>query len=83
MLIDAAKSGFFDATLNYAWDVPYFQFYMGDLTSIPEAANYPAHQPITVDCKWNRNILPTLEILTSLYLHSSLRMDCIMKSNGK
>jgi hypothetical protein len=43
----------FNAVLDKKYEVPYFQFYMGDLGNFVEYANkLPAIDPISVECNY-------------------------------
>lgn len=58
---DALGSGLFDVTIDNQWQVPAFQFYMGDLTaSIPESKSYPSEDPLIVTCKFDNSKNSTL-----------------------
>lgn len=51
----ALTKGLYDMTLDKSYEVPAFQFYMGDLSNfIPNAAIYSATEPIVVACKWDQ-----------------------------
>jgi hypothetical protein len=53
---EALLKGFFDRVLDKSWDVPGFQFYMGDLGNFVEYANNaPSSDPFTATCKFNQS----------------------------
>lgn len=47
----AATMGLFDQVLDRRYEVPQFQFFMGDLGNFVDYANkLPAHDPFTISC---------------------------------
>ena len=51
----ALSLGLADVTLDKKWEVPSFQFYMGDLANaVNYAANFPADDNFSVECKWDK-----------------------------
>lgn len=47
--------GLFDQVLDKKYEVPYFQFFMGDLGNFIDYANtLPAHDPFTVSCSFSK-----------------------------
>ena len=60
----AATMGLFDQTLDKKFEVPYFQFFMGDLGNFVDYANYlPAHDPFTINCAFPANRSDELKIV--------------------
>lgn len=51
----ALELGLADVKLGKQWEVPSFQFYMGDLSNaVSFAEKVPADDPFEVECKWMR-----------------------------
>jgi len=49
----AVNQGLFNQELNKQYEVPYFQFFMGDLGNFVDYANkLPAHDPFTISCEF-------------------------------
>jgi hypothetical protein len=47
----AGAMGLFNQVLDKKYEVPYFQFFIGDLGNFVEYANkLPAHDPFTISC---------------------------------
>jgi|688.fasta_scaffold475953_2 hypothetical protein len=45
-----------DVKLDKKFEVPEFQFYMGDLANaVNYAENFPADDPFDISCKWSGN----------------------------
>ena len=45
--------GLVDVALDKKYEVPYFQFFMGDLGNFVDYANkLPAHDPFTITCAY-------------------------------
>lgn len=56
MVKEAISKGLFDVTVDKSWEVPGFQFFMGDLGNSVAYANYaPSADPFVVNCKCDRN----------------------------
>lgn len=54
MLKEAISKGLFDITLDRSWEVPGFQFYMGDLGNFVPSANFlPSNDNFIVRCNYN------------------------------
>jgi hypothetical protein len=52
-VLQASAAGLFNADLDKKYEVPYFQFFMGDLgNSVSYADRLPAHDPFTVSCNF-------------------------------
>ena len=50
----AVSSGLYAAKIDRLWEVPSFQFYMGDLSNvIPEASRYLPDSPFFGSCEWD------------------------------
>ena len=61
---EALYQGLYDRTIDSSWDVPGFQFYMGDLGNfVPYANNAYAMDRFGVQCKFNRTRLNELSIM--------------------
>lgn len=51
----AAAMGLFDQVLDKKFEVPTFQFFMGDMGNFVEYANkLPAHDPFTISCTFSK-----------------------------
>jgi hypothetical protein len=56
MIKEAIQKGLFDVSLDKSWEVPTFQFYMGDLGNSVIYANYaPSGDSFKVSCKCNQS----------------------------
>lgn len=52
----AASMGLFDQVLDKRYEVPFFQFFIGDLGNFVEYANkLPAHDPIAISCAFSKD----------------------------
>lgn len=60
----AASMGLFDQVLDKRYEVPFFQFFMGDMGNFVEYANkLPAHDPITISCAFATDRANDLKIM--------------------
>lgn len=58
----AASQGLFDQALDKNYEVPFFQFFIGDLGNFIDYANkLPAHDPITISCAFSKDRASELE----------------------
>ena len=81
------QTGILNVTIDRMWDVPNFQFYMGDLANVvPEAANsYQANDVVSVYCHWNGNedelMFQKYDKATDVYVQAG--MICTIKHYSK
>lgn len=60
----AASMGLFDQVLDKRYEVPFFQFFMGDMGNFVEYANkLPAHDPFTISCAFSKERESELKIM--------------------
>lgn len=56
MYKEGIAKGLFNLTLDRSWEVPGFQFYMGDLGNFVPSANFlPSNDNFTVRCNYNES----------------------------
>ena len=59
-----ATMGLFDQVLDKRYEVPMFQFFMGDMGNFIDYANkLPAHDPFTVSCTFSNERASDLKIM--------------------
>ena len=87
MFKEAITKGLFDITLDRNWEVPGFQFYMGDLGNFIPYANFlPSIDTFTVRCNYNASrAAKSLKILRyevhDLYVGVPLTCTVVYQNN--
>lgn len=71
--------------IDKKWQVPAFQFYMGDLSNVFSAAyDYKPDDPFDLDCKWDQNASNINMYLHDVHdLYVTFGQVCIAHYNGK
>jgi hypothetical protein len=71
MIVEAVNQGILNIVLNKLWEVPQFQFYMGDLANFMDYSNnFQADSPFTGVCSPLNGSHPLITVLdeTTIYL---------------
>lgn len=81
-LRDALRAGLFNVTLDKGWQVPAFQFFMGDLSgAIPAAEKYAPDDAFTAQCGWEGELKLSAFADNQVYVRTPLTCVLVHKTN--
>ena len=81
----AVSLGLYSVVIDKNWEVPVFQFFMGDLANfIPGAAKFVPDSPFYGACKWNQenSSLPSLKPFEDRQLSAEVPVTCSFSHNS-
>lgn len=82
-VLEAAQQGLFNLTVGQKWEVPSFQFFMGDLgNSFPGANRYKSDDAFTADCSPVDPTKIAVSVFSDREIYAEFQESCTAKYSG-